>query len=87
LSKGRGANTAGIAERILDYLESHPAAADTREGIERWWLGAGGGLGGGEAVQDALDELVARGLVRRREVPGGKAVYSRPGPRDDDEVK
>lgn len=66
-----------LAEQILRYLDTHPKAADSREGIERWWLGGNAGTASPEAVQQALDALVAQGRVRRREVAGGEAIYSR----------
>ena len=77
-----GPDTAGamLAEQILGYLEAHPWAADSRDGIERFWLGGSVGLVTPEAVQQALDELVASGRVTRRVVAGGEAIYSRAAP-------
>lgn len=62
-----------VARRIEAYLAEHPDAADTVGGICEWWL-----AGAAErAVQQALDDLVERGVVRRQENPGGLPVYSR----------
>jgi hypothetical protein len=33
-----GANELAIAREILRYLEQHPSAADTLDGIAQWWL-------------------------------------------------
>lgn len=32
-------STRAVANAIASYLAAHPAAADTVEGIHRWWLG------------------------------------------------
>ena len=71
----------GTVETILAYLDEHPDAADTVDGIRQWWL-----LGGADRstadVQAALDLLVDRGLVARVEQPGIPPVYRRaPGAR------
>ena len=48
-------------EQLLSYWQARPQAADTVEGIQRWWLG--------EAVVSrmvlarVLDDLVRRGMV------------------------
>lgn len=67
--------TAILEEQILRYLQAHPRAADSREGIERFWLQGAGASMDPDAVQQALDGLVERGLLRRNEVAGGKLVY------------
>ena len=33
-----GADELAIAREILRYLEQHPSAADTLDGIAQWWL-------------------------------------------------
>jgi len=73
----RDANLASLARQILDYLESHPRAADSREGIARWWLADTSRGSGPEELQQVLDDLVDRGLVQRRQAAGSEAVYSR----------
>lgn len=66
----------GTVETILAYLDDHPDAADTVDGIRQWWL-----LGGVDQstadVQAALDLLVERGLIARVEQPGISPVYRR----------
>ena len=62
-----------VADQITAYLEKHPGAADTAPGICDWWLsGVPKPL-----VQEALDDLVRQGLMKRQDVPGGRPVYSR----------
>lgn len=47
-----------VALAILAYLDSHPHAKDTLEGIAHWWVGAEVTL-----VRKALDILVRNGEV------------------------
>jgi hypothetical protein len=63
-------------ERIQQYIEAHPEAADTAEGIATWWLS---GLPA-PAVQAALDDLVRRGVMQRHVTAGGRQRYSRATP-------
>jgi hypothetical protein len=60
-------------DRIQRYLDDFPKAADTVDGIATWWLD-----GVPEPiVQTALDDLVARGVMKRETVTGGRPQYSR----------
>jgi hypothetical protein len=71
----QGSAVQAIAQVVLEYLQAHPQAADTAEGISAWWLGTsrrGTRVG---AVVDALEALVARGAVTRETTPAGEAVY------------
>jgi len=52
-----------VAQAILDYLRKHPEAQDTLAGIAQWWLPAQGIKNQTTSVQEALDELVAEGLI------------------------
>jgi hypothetical protein len=70
-----------LAREVATYLSMHPNAADTAEGIRRWWLAR---VLAAEATADAqigdvlsaLDLLVERGVVVRRRLPGGRFIYA-----------
>jgi hypothetical protein len=63
-----------IADRIARYLERHPEAADSTEGIQRWWLDPDIPAESIDNIELALRHLEASGLVRKS-VVGGKAIY------------
>jgi len=65
-----------IAESIERYLEDHPKAADTVEGIANWWLAGQRHQQTQEEIQQALDYLVEKGVIRRTELVNGRVVYS-----------
>jgi DNA-binding PadR family transcriptional regulator len=52
-----------VAQAILDYLREHPEAQDTLAGIAEWWLPVQGIKDQNTSVKEALDELVAEGLI------------------------
>lgn len=68
--------TKEIANEIMQYLEAHPAASDTPDGIANWWMLRQRYLRGLEKVNEALEYLVAEGLVSKRLNPDGHIVYS-----------
>lgn len=51
-------------EAILRYLDQHPDAADTLEGIAKWWLPTEWSMDL-STVEAALDRLETQGLVHR----------------------
>ncbi len=64
-----------VVQAIRDYLTRHPEAADSPEGIARWWL-SGAGVGASVAdVRAALDCLVEQGIVSSRQLPDGGQIY------------
>lgn len=71
---GLTAATAAMACRIIDYIEQHPLAADTCEGVARWWIDAdiAAEL---QNVQDALDHLVDTGFLLVHGLPSGEQLY------------
>lgn len=74
----RGAASDDDCERLIErYLEEHPDAADTAEGISQWWLSEPGPTLSVSDVQRALDALVARGVVGRIDRPGMPSIYRR----------
>ena len=52
-----------VAASIFNYLQDNPSAGDTLEGITKWWL-LRQRLGESLAmVQEAIEQLKAKGLV------------------------
>ena len=66
-----------MTEEILDYLRTHPSAADTVEGITRWWLGLPPCEPDKQAVEEALEDLVKMRIVRKTWKGDGQAIYAR----------
>lgn len=61
-------------EEALDaYCAGHPNAADTVEGVRRWWL-ADPAIPLAD-VEAALGALVERGMLDVRRLPDGTALY------------
>ncbi|HUG24190.1 hypothetical protein [Piscinibacter sp.] len=60
---------------ILEYLVSHPQAADSADGVSRWWLARNARAPSQADVERALATLVERGLLRRVELPDGTVIY------------
>jgi hypothetical protein len=65
-----------LAVEILDYLASHPLAADSAEGVARWWLGPARASVTQEQVDRALELLVLRGRMRHLTLTDGTVLYS-----------
>jgi hypothetical protein len=69
-----------IAHDIECYLWDHRGAADTAEGIARWWLTRCAVQAEATQVAAALDLLIQRGVVKRKPLPDGNCVYAAAGP-------
>lgn len=67
-----------IVQAVLAYLARHPQAADSVDGVARWWVGDDGRLGQ-PLVQQALDRLVVAGELRRQRLADGSVLYARAG--------
>ena len=62
-------------DAILQYLQNHPDAGDTVEGIAQWWL-AQQDVGESEVlVEQALNHLVKLGLLKRHVLVEGTILY------------
>jgi hypothetical protein len=70
---------AAVCCEIQRYLSSHPDAADSVEGIRRWWIARLRLEESARHVQEALNRLVAQGVVIERVMPDGRAVYEMAG--------
>lgn len=70
----------GLVRQIESYLGEHPEAADTAEGISRWWMKHAASSVERTLVEAALEELVQRGVLVRSALPGGDHVYGQRRP-------
>jgi hypothetical protein len=73
---GSGQAAVDVEELVLAYLHRHPAAADTLEGIVRWWLPLQRREDEREHVAAALQALVRSGALRRDVLPDGRELYA-----------
>jgi hypothetical protein len=69
-----------VAEMIVSYLRDHPRAADTPEGIQRWWIAPVFGEVSLWAVRQALDRLERARVVKKLDPSMADHAYAR-GPR------
>jgi Fe2+ or Zn2+ uptake regulation protein len=75
VAKEKQAQISETADAIERYLYTRPQAAETVEGIARWWLHRQRYEDSVEVVQQALDVLVTRGVVERLAIAGGQPMY------------
>lgn len=68
-----------LAQEILRYLASHGEAADTVDGISRWWIKRQRLEETRTRVQGALDLLVREARLQSRVTPLGNTLYMLPG--------
>ena len=65
-----------IVELIECYLKNHPNAADTIEGITKWWLPGQGIEVSSLIVQQSLNYLSSMSVVKCNANHSGNKVYS-----------
>ncbi|KFN42195.1 hypothetical protein N789_14505 [Arenimonas oryziterrae DSM 21050 = YC6267] len=66
-----------LREALRHYLARHPDAADSAEGIRRWWLPAAFQSVPDAKLQQALEHLVAAGEMQVHALPDGTELYAR----------
>lgn len=66
-----------VAEEIRNYLATHPNAADTVEGIVKWWLRRQRYEESVQKVQHALKYLSDQGVIKRTHTADGTVIYAR----------
>jgi hypothetical protein len=71
-----------IAAEIEQYIGLHPGAADTVEGIQRWWLSRQLADESTAMLAAALTWLTDRGVVARTTLPDGRTLFAAPRRRD-----
>ena len=67
--------TMAIASIIERYVQDHPHAADTPEGICRWWVARQRFEDSVEDVRKALDYLVERHCLSSSVLPDGTEIF------------
>jgi hypothetical protein len=66
-----------VTEEVLLYLDRHPGAADSLEGIVQWWLPQQRYETERERIEAAVEVLVQKGLLVKRRLVDGTVVYAR----------
>jgi hypothetical protein len=69
------ANVAEIARAIADYVGKNPQAQDTLEGIIQWWLSEVEHKPRVALIKQALDELVAGGVITAHKAKDAQILY------------
>lgn len=69
-----------VCDAIVYYLQRNPGAADTVDGIMRWWLPEQYQATERKTVEEALNRLVVRKLVKRRVLPEGTILCAGAAP-------
>jgi Fe2+ or Zn2+ uptake regulation protein len=65
-----------VIQAVLDYLVRHPSAADSAEGVARWWLMDLSEPVQPGAVKLALESMVRQGLLRTATLADGSTLYA-----------
>jgi Fe2+ or Zn2+ uptake regulation protein len=69
------ASVSEIAQAIAAYVERNPEAQDTLEGIIQWWLPEAHHQARTAQIKEALDELVAAGLITAHKAKDAQILY------------
>jgi hypothetical protein len=64
-----------IQAEVLGYLEEHPDATDTAEGIRQWWLFQRMAKYSQDKVQKALDQLKDAHLIEVQMLDNGNEIF------------
>jgi hypothetical protein len=64
-----------LAREVLRYLNRHPGASDTIEGIAQWWIAKQRLEDTLVHVQAAVDQLVERHLIEASQGAAGRTSY------------
>jgi len=71
----QAASVLEIAEAIARYVEKNPEAQDTLEGIVQWWLVDMESKPRTALIREALDELIAEGLITAQKGMDTQILY------------
>lgn len=76
--------TGALIQAIEAHLQAHPQAADSAEGVARWWLAGRGVAATPMELEAALAALVQQQRLRRVQLADGNTLYCG-GANSDDE--
>ena len=65
-----------VEDAVLTYLQRHPKAADTLDGIVSWWLPQQRYEIERQHIKRTLGEMVGRGQLRCDRLPDGAVLYA-----------
>jgi len=68
--------SAETAKQVMRYIQSHPDASDTLEGIGKWWVTHQRITECVGVVKEALEILKAEGSVAEMRTAEGRILYS-----------
>ena len=71
-----GRDVIKIANEISIYLNTHQDAADTLEGVIKWWVLRQRIEESSDKVQSAIEYLCEKGIVKEVVMAGGKSIYT-----------
>ena len=76
MDHGKGVAVDFIARKIAGYFREYPNAADTADGVFKWWLSRERVRCTHKQVESALEYLVAEGSVVKTKLADGRTLYS-----------
>ncbi|WP_297324647.1 hypothetical protein [Nitrosomonas sp.] len=68
---------ANIRKEILQYMQTHPDAADSLNGIVNWWLSSKYSAEDMKKVEGVLEQLIKDGLVKKVVLIDKTILYKR----------
>lgn len=75
MDKNKEFIAASLREALMNYLQGHPHAADTLEGITQWWLTGVDPAVTPSMIQQALDELILEKKISSDVLGDGSVLY------------
>lgn len=76
VAHAKASHATRLCTAIQRHLESHPAAADTIDGIVNCWLPSLGFEDAADHIEEAIEKLVAARWLRPVSLPDGNVLYA-----------
>jgi hypothetical protein len=65
-----------IEASVIGYLGQHPHAADSLDGVVKWWLARQRYETAHERIGRTMEQMAVGGILDRRTLPDGTVLYS-----------